>query len=232
MALQVDVTNNEVTITPPNEIDIATGDVLATQIERACALRPSTIAVDFRNVTFCDSTAVAVLLSALEKLEAQGCRLVIRNPCTLLRKIVTVLGETERLGIPPAQVPPTTGRWRPLSPNVARWSREGHMRHLLSQDLRQRGVVRSCCRACDLSREAAIYSVELTVQQVSNLVLNVSALADRMEARPPGDLDEDRERSERVKVLRNAALAGQEAIQRATADLTRSQEAEVAGDKR
>ena len=99
MALQVDVTSNQVTITPPEEIDIANCDVLASQIERACAMRPSTIAVDFRNVAFCDSTSVVVLLSALEKLEAQGCRLVIRNPCALLRRVATALGESERLGI-------------------------------------------------------------------------------------------------------------------------------------
>lgn len=72
----------------------------------------------------------------------------------------------------------------------------------------------------DLAREAATRNVEIAVQRVANLVLNVSALADRMEARPPPtDPDEARERRERVKVLRDAARAGQEAIQRATADL-------------
>ena len=70
-----------------------------------------------------------------------------------------------------------------------------------------------------LAREDAEHALEVGVQQVANLVLNASALADRMEARPPTDLDEARARRDRVRVLRDAARAGQEAIGRTTAHL-------------
>lgn len=106
------------------------------------------------------------------------------------------------------------------------------MRHLVSKHLRQRGRASSSPTVRDLAREAATRNVELAVQQVANLVLNVSALADRMEARQAGNLDEARERRERVKVLRDAAQAGREAIRRATADLAGEQDAELGAAER
>ena len=105
MTLSTDARNAEVIVTPPNEIDMSSGDVLARAIERACALRPSTVVVDFSEVTFCDSTAVDVLLSALDSLTAQGCALVVRNPCTMLQRVATVLGHAETLGIPASRSP-------------------------------------------------------------------------------------------------------------------------------
>lgn len=86
-------------------------------------------------------------------------------------------------------------------------------------------------RRSQLAREAANRDVEIAVQRVADLVLNASALADRMEAKPPRDLPEARERRARVKLLRDAARHGQEAILRATADLALDHDAEV-GDNR
>lgn len=83
----------------------------------------------------------------------------------------------------------------------------------------------------DVAREAAARNIEIVVERVANLVLNVSSLADRMEAKPVTDLDEAVERRARVKVLRDAGHAGQEAIRRATAELTRDEDTEVL-DKR
>ena len=70
-----------------------------------------------------------------------------------------------------------------------------------------------------VGQDAAVCEVEIAVQRVASLVLNASALADRMEARPSRDLNEIRERTARVAVLRGAARAGQEAIGRSTAHL-------------
>lgn len=75
------------------------------------------------------------------------------------------------------------------------------------------------------AREAAVLNLEVAVQRVANLVLNASALADRMEARPSTDLDEARERRARVQMLRDAARAGQDAIWRSTAHLEGEQDA-------
>ena len=70
-----------------------------------------------------------------------------------------------------------------------------------------------------LARQVATRNVETAVQQMANLVLNASALADRMEAEPLRDLADAPARRARVKVLRDAVRAGQAAIRRATADL-------------
>lgn len=69
---------------------------------------------------------------------------------------------------------------------------------------------------------------EIAVQRVANLVLNASALADRMQARRGTDLDGQEHRA-RVAVLRDAASAGREAIRRATAELVGREEAEATG---
>lgn len=105
MSLSTDARNAEVIVTPPAEIDMSTGDVLAGGIERACAFRPSTVVVDFSDVIFCDSTAVDVLLSALDSLTSQGCTLVVRNPCALLQRVASMLGQAETLGIPASRSP-------------------------------------------------------------------------------------------------------------------------------
>lgn len=68
-----------------------------------------------------------------------------------------------------------------------------------------------------LARAAAVRDIEIAVQRVAALVLNASALADRMAAKPSRDLDGTRERKARVAVLRDATRAGQEAIIRLSA---------------
>ena len=100
MTLTTDALNAEVIVTPPPEIDMATADLLARRIKRACALHPDRVVVDFGAVTFCDSTAISVLLSARKSLEGQGCALVIRNPSRLLLRVGAILGQSETLGIP------------------------------------------------------------------------------------------------------------------------------------
>lgn len=82
------------------------------------------------------------------------------------------------------------------------------------------------------TREAAVRNLEMAVQRVANLVLNASALADRMEATPSRDVDEVRDRRARVKVLRDAARVGRDAIERWTAELAGDQDGEVDLDQR
>lgn len=72
-----------------------------------------------------------------------------------------------------------------------------------------------------LAREEAVRNLEETIQRLGKLILNVSALADRLDARPTTDPEQKRERQARVAVLRAAAEAGQESIARLTAHLLR-----------
>lgn len=70
-----------------------------------------------------------------------------------------------------------------------------------------------------VAREEAVRALEVGVERLSKLVLNVTALADRLEARPVRDLEEARQRRQRVQVLREAARSGEEALRRLTANL-------------
>lgn len=110
-----DALRGEVVVTPPVEIDVASGATFARQIAQACALRPDRVVIDFQAVTFCDSTAIRVLMSALAARERRACVLVVRNPSGQLRRLAQVLHVAEALGIPRqrgsrGQAPPVTLR--------------------------------------------------------------------------------------------------------------------------
>ena len=76
-------------------------------------------------------------------------------------------------------------------------------------------------------------ALEVSIERLGNLVLNVTALADRVEARPVRDLEEARRRRQRVQVLRDTAEAGQEAIRRLTGSLagSSSEDESAAGEQ-
>lgn len=82
----------ELVVEPPREIDMATGPLLAAMLMTAAALRPTRVVVDFTDVTFCDSTAVDVLVTASCQLRQHGCGLEIRNPPRLLVWMAATLG--------------------------------------------------------------------------------------------------------------------------------------------
>ena len=68
----------------------------------------------------------------------------------------------------------------------------------------------------DHALEQACRDAEVLVSRVAKLVLHASALAARMEAMPvAADLRAAHQRSERVRVLRDAAEAGRRSITRA-----------------
>lgn len=73
---------------------------MAQRIDRADALHPDRVIIDFGTVTFCDSTAVNVLLSGSARLGRRGCALVIRNPPHMLTRMAALLGQSETLGLP------------------------------------------------------------------------------------------------------------------------------------
>ena len=90
-----------VVVTPPVEIDIFTHDEFKESLRRACLLDPRRVIVDFSQVTFCDSTALRVLVDEAARLLPAGCLLEIHQPTPELRKMASMLGLSERLGIAP-----------------------------------------------------------------------------------------------------------------------------------
>lgn len=71
------------------EIDMATAGRLRDVIEPHLGPQ-QTIALDFSEVTFCDSSCLAVLVQARGRLTADGGSLVLRNPSGLPRRILTI----------------------------------------------------------------------------------------------------------------------------------------------
>jgi hypothetical protein len=63
------------------------------------------------------------------------------------------------------------------------------------------------------AREQAAATVAVSVRQITTLIAHAGTLADRMESLPlPPDLELRRERQERVRRLRGAVTAGQNAL--------------------
>lgn len=71
-----------------------------------------------------------------------------------------------------------------------------------------------------LAREEAVRHLEVTVERLGSLVLNLTALADRIEDRAATDAEQAQQRQERIDLLRRTAHAGQDALAQLTAHLT------------
>jgi hypothetical protein len=63
-------------------------------------------------------------------------------------------------------------------------------------------------RRSQAAREQAQRTVEASAEQIGTFIALATTLADRMEAMPSAGLTRDRERRERVDVLRRTAEAG------------------------
>ena len=68
-------------------------------------------------------------------------------------------------------------------------------------------------RRSQVAREQAQRTVDASTEKIANLVALATSLADRTEALPSAGLDGDRERRDRVLVLRRAADAGRPALE-------------------
>ena len=63
-------------------------------------------------------------------------------------------------------------------------------------------------RRAEAARQQAPCDVEASVEAITSLVALSTSLADRMDAMPSAGLDRDRERRDRVRLLRRTAEAG------------------------
>jgi anti-anti-sigma factor len=83
----------------PQEIDVATAPVLGVQLADALAGHGDVV-LDCSEVTFCDSTAMRVLLAARRLARALEVTLHIADPPMGLVRIAAILGASELLGLP------------------------------------------------------------------------------------------------------------------------------------
>jgi anti-anti-sigma factor len=77
------------------EIDLASAPQLRADLARAVASDGARLLIDCTELTLIDSTAIAVLLEANQKLEADGRRMLIVNVPHGPRRVLETLGLTD-----------------------------------------------------------------------------------------------------------------------------------------
>jgi anti-anti-sigma factor len=85
------------TVRAAGEIDVSNVVAFQDGLEVACELGRRVI-VDLEGVTFIDSTGISVLVRVANQAGVQHRGLVIQNPSSSVRKIISVLGLDEMLG--------------------------------------------------------------------------------------------------------------------------------------
>lgn len=93
----------QVVVRPPAEIDIATADAFSRDLSQAFAQGPDTVVIDFAGTTFCDSTALRLLVNAARQAHASHCRLHLVHAPRQLRLMAEILGAAVLLGLPPSR---------------------------------------------------------------------------------------------------------------------------------
>jgi anti-sigma B factor antagonist len=61
----------------------------------------SNVILDLRDLTFCDSSGVAMFCNAYQKATTQGATLTFRNVTSPVRRVFTIAGVDERFGLIP-----------------------------------------------------------------------------------------------------------------------------------
>ena len=87
----------EIRHTVSGEIDLSTAPLLRSDLARLISANDGDVFVDCAQLTFIDSTGVAVLLEANQKLEADGRHLVILNVQRGPRVVFESLGLSDLL---------------------------------------------------------------------------------------------------------------------------------------
>jgi anti-anti-sigma factor len=86
-------------VAAPAEIDFATAPALAAELAAALA-EHGDVVLDCAGTTFCDSTALKVLLAAKRLARALDVELRIVDPPRVLLRIAGILQASELLGLP------------------------------------------------------------------------------------------------------------------------------------
>lgn len=88
-----------VVVRAPQEIDIATADAFSRALSDAFAAQPAEVVIDLSQTTFCDSTALRLLVNARRQAQGADCRLVLASPPRQLLLMADVLGVAALLGL-------------------------------------------------------------------------------------------------------------------------------------
>ncbi len=93
MALKLDCADGEITAWLDGEIDHHAASGIREQIDEAVdRLRPQVLTLDFRNVTFMDSSGIGLVMGRYRLIQETGGRLVIRHTSQHIRKVMRLAG--------------------------------------------------------------------------------------------------------------------------------------------
>jgi anti-anti-sigma factor len=81
------------------EIDLVTAPVLQRSIDAAVASGRPTIVIDLSGTTFLDARGVGALVAARKQANRSGTRLVIRKPPALVRRVLELADQVDRIEI-------------------------------------------------------------------------------------------------------------------------------------
>ncbi|MEA3019884.1 MAG: hypothetical protein QOI47_1408 [Actinomycetota bacterium] len=81
------------------EVDIVTAPVLQRHLDSAIAAGRPVVVIDLSATSFLDARGVAVLVSTREQLSRNGGRLVISKPPSLVRRVLELADQIDRLDI-------------------------------------------------------------------------------------------------------------------------------------
>jgi anti-sigma B factor antagonist len=84
-------------VTVTGELDIGNADSLRSVVEEVVAASPRVLVFDLGDLTFMDSSGIAVLVSAANHVET----VEVRNPTAIVRRIIESTGLAEILRMDP-----------------------------------------------------------------------------------------------------------------------------------
>jgi len=94
LELTVSQGDGETVITAAGELDVNTAPELREQLARLINEGASHVAIDLGSVTFVDSTALSVLVSALKRLRQADGDLQLASPTPSVRRVFEITGLT------------------------------------------------------------------------------------------------------------------------------------------
>ena len=85
------------TLSLSGELDLASVDTVENELLRAEAQDVRTIVLDLAGLTFLDSSGIRFLIAAVARSRADSCRLVMRRPPEVVRRVLRIAGVDDRL---------------------------------------------------------------------------------------------------------------------------------------
>jgi anti-sigma B factor antagonist len=77
---------------PSGELDLATVELFRREVQAALATEPADLVVDLTDVSFLDSSGIAVLAAALKAQRARDAAFVVTNPQPIVQRALELVG--------------------------------------------------------------------------------------------------------------------------------------------